>query len=424
MAKGSFNGLLTGKLGNTVFYRVTNSNNKEKQGQRQYNATMTNPRTRSQADQRMRMKPAINFYRGLSDLLDHSWEGVKYGALSRQKFMQLALSGEFEGFPYVPKGTAAFVPGEYPVSLGSVGVNTGVERLGGPTSDEWSTATMEGLYGFTPNGAYHENTWGELSQRLVDLNVGLRDGDELTYICVYEKNGFFLPRHSYVVLDVNSTLTAKAVFEGAGFCIGEDGWFAFIEPNSYQEEDGTFDLISDPIVAAAFIVSRHPSRTSSVWLRSSSVMAVSEDFKNRYMSADAFTATRASYMDRTTDLTSDWLLNQADNNTRGNNGSGSLRPNFTLENRQVVPYGGGDAVTLVYYNDGSQEGFLCNDSMIVEGAGDAANAFIDANALYSLDGTNLRPAGNKRLVVGSRTLPLNTFPSIKAKIAQFYTFVS
>jgi len=311
MAKGHFNGILRGKLGNSVFYKNTNSNNKDTQGSRAYVATIANPRTQAQASQRMRMKPAVNFYRGLADLLDHSFEGVKYGGRSRAKFMSLALLPSVSTIPFVDKGENRFIPGKYPLSIGSVGVNTNVITYFKPASGRENAEAFE--WGAAENFSFdtYEETFGEYSKQLIADVPGLRDGDELTFVAVFESNGYFLPVHHYFVLDTASLALSSDVLFAAGVSLWDGGNVFFRKAG---EEAGQWEsLYSGACVAAGVIVSRHPTRTSTTWQRSSSTMQVSADFAAQWMSDARYAAAVATYRDRAVDLTSDWLLNQGTN---------------------------------------------------------------------------------------------------------------
>ena len=343
MAKGGLLGIMTGKLGNAVYYKVTNSADKEKQGVRPYVAKIANPQTTPQATQRLRMKPAINFYRGLADLLDHSWEGVKYGALSRQKFMQLALKSDASfAIPFVTKGETRFIPGEYPVSYGSVSVPTDLSFGFYSTLGADRVVTMSNLVATdTPND---EANWGKWSQTLISLNDGLlRDGDEITLVVVYEMNGVYVPRHSYFVLDSSSTLSVADVFNAAGFVFIDSNMYFLDGVYAENEESGLEATpVNHPMVAAAVIVSRHPSRTSTTWLRSNSYMTCSGAFKSVYMTNAALQAAIASYQSKDADLTSDWLLNQAggDVATGGSNGSQVSRTTVNYVSVTIAPTSG------------------------------------------------------------------------------------
>lgn len=419
MSKGAFNGLLKGKLGNTIFYKVTNSSDKEKQGQRQYVASIANPRTAPQASQRMRMKPAINFYRGLADLLDHSWEGVKYGALSRQKFMQLALSPTLTGTPYVDKGESRFIPGAYPLSLGSVGANTSIDAIGvNAGAKPQYFARMSALV-FSDDQS-SSNTWGSWSEDAIGLSNGmLRDGDEITFIAVYEIGGYYIPMHSYIVLDVTSTLPVPQVLSKVGVLVSDTS-FSFVRDNSINES-GQWEYVAytEEMVAAGVIVSRHPSRTSTTWLRSTSSLFCSKSFTDRWMSADRFAAALATYQNSASELTSDWLLNQADTPAvGGDGGGGTLIQDFTLTNQSTSVIGSGNPGEYAYYNDGQMEGFICDSSYAVTGQ----NAGIQCQQTYSVDGRSLLPAASPRLPENAKVISLAEYPSIRTKIARFYTF--
>lgn len=419
MSKGAFNGLLKGKLGNTIFYKVTNSSDKEKQGQRQYVASIANPRTAPQATQRMRMKPAINFYRGLADLLDHSWEGVKYGAISRQKFMQLALSPTLTGIPYVDKGESRFIPGAYPLSLGSVGANAAIRTIGRSSGANQSYyAEMAALVFSDDHSSSY--TWGDWSDDAIVLSNGmLRDGDEITFIAVYEIDGVYVPMHSYVVLDVSSTLSVPQVLSKVGVLVSDIN-FQFVRENSINGSgEWEYSEYTQEMVAAGIIVSRHPSRTSTTWLRSTSNLFCSQSFTDRWMSADRFAAALATYQNAASELTSDWLLNQADTPAVGGNaGGGTLIQDFTLANESTSVVGSNSPGEYAYYNDGQMEGFICDSSYAVTGQ----NAGIQCQQTYSVEGRSILPAASPRLPENAKVISLAEYPSIRTKIARFYSF--
>lgn len=423
MAKGTLNGILKGKLGNTVFYKITNSNDKEKQGTRAYVASVANPKTAPQANQRMRMKPAINFYRGLADLLDHSWEGVKYGSLSRQKFMSMALSPTVTGIPYVDKGETRFIPGEYPVSVGSVGASIVPVNFAGHASFNINMG-MDASFDDAPSNM----TYGAFSELVLDANAALRDGDELTFIAVVENDGLFLPIHTYIVLDTASTLPWLQVLAASKleFVYGSSTMTSvtLLKTASWDSENGLDSTdFAGTCVAAAVIVSRHPSRTSTTWLRSTSTMVVADTFRARWMSADRYAAALLTYQNSATELTSDWLLNQA-GSASGNAGSGEgggLIQNFTLENREVTGVGEQASSNMAYYNDGTKEGFLCNSFIPTYNVNDQLVGYV-ANGTFSVQGRNLLSAEGITLPANVKVLSLDENPSIRTKIAQFYTF--
>lgn len=170
MAKGSFNGVISGKKGNTVFYRIKNSNNAEKQGWREYNAKVSNPQSDGQIDQRVKLQAVNNLYRALKPIIQRGFENHKYGDESRRAFLKLALSSDFSSGPILRKGStiAAPIPG-VPIMYGSI-------------------APVAVLYddsygGFLTNlqvGASDYTTIGGLS-RLFIAN-GYKEGDQVTFV--------------------------------------------------------------------------------------------------------------------------------------------------------------------------------------------------------------------------------------------------
>lgn len=120
MAKGSTNGVIRGKKGNTVYYKITNSNNKEKQGWREYTAEVANPQTDGQIDQRVKMAAVNNLYRALKPIIQRGWENHKYGDESRRAFLKRALGTSFTG-PFIEKGSTLAAPIEgVPITYGSL----------------------------------------------------------------------------------------------------------------------------------------------------------------------------------------------------------------------------------------------------------------------------------------------------------------
>lgn len=89
MAKGPLNGLMKGKLGNSVFYKIANSKDKEKQGVRQYIPQVANPRSDGQIYQRAVIATVMRAYAAGKAIFDHSFEGVKSGGMSMNHFRKI-----------------------------------------------------------------------------------------------------------------------------------------------------------------------------------------------------------------------------------------------------------------------------------------------------------------------------------------------
>lgn len=88
MAKGiEMNGMLRGKRGGVVYSRVNGE-----QLSRARATQVANPKTTAQMAQRMIFATATHAYSIMKPIVDHSYEGVKYGSKTQQQFMKDALA--------------------------------------------------------------------------------------------------------------------------------------------------------------------------------------------------------------------------------------------------------------------------------------------------------------------------------------------
>lgn len=126
MAKGiDINGQLRGKRGGVVYYRANGQ-----QISRSRNFNPNNPQTMAQMLQRLALANASKMSKGLKGIIDHSFEGVRYGADSVRHFeskAQLALKSAFTGgadgkrfCAFVPMDALGFPVAEVLVSSGSL----------------------------------------------------------------------------------------------------------------------------------------------------------------------------------------------------------------------------------------------------------------------------------------------------------------
>ena len=323
---------MRGKKGNMVLYKITNSNNKEKQGAREYVAEISNPQTDKQLAQRIKNAPAINFFRGLYDLLDHSWQGVKYGAKSRQYFMKMALSDNSIKYPYVPKGTKVFVPGTYPVSRGGL-PTVSISSINTSGSAMMAKTTLAVPAGFDVDVDY---TFGQLSQWLIDANPILKDGDELTFVAVYLVNGNYVPVHTYITLDTSATSSdgynaLLYVLASAGLLLDSDGGYLTFGIGSGDTDTSSVTPLSSVMVGAAVILSRKvegKATTTVTWMRSNADLFVTDSILSTFMTNTAYQNAIASYKS-SSDTSSDWLLNQT--------GNDASSVGTTVENVSILP---------------------------------------------------------------------------------------
>lgn len=288
MAKATgLTGNFKGKVGNIVGYQLKNSNNKVTLGVRTYVAEVANPKTELQAIQRMKMAPAINFYRQLQEILDNAWQGTRYGTKSRQYFMSLAMK-QSTGIPFLVKGDKKFYPGEYPVAVGSI---PSQEFMDLSSADANKTTIL----------ADDELTiYGEFCQYIVTNNLGLKNGDKITIILIgVNDRGEYIPMYGSLNLDNASTENVDDVFDAAGLV--------------YNVNNGNLGLgfkgESISKVAGAIIISRLDTNgVTPQWQRSNSTMLCSDAYKADMMGTEKYAAAIASYM-ASGNYSSDWYLN-------------------------------------------------------------------------------------------------------------------
>lgn len=313
MAKATgLTGNFKGKVGNIVGYQLKNSNNKVTLGVRTYVAEVSNPKTELQAIQRMKMAPAINFYRLLQEILDNAWQGTKYGTKSRQYFMSLAMK-QLTGIPFLEKGDKKFYPSEYPVAVGSIPS----KRFLNFTDPDFCETEIDG----DDNAA----NWGALSQSIINQNIGIKNGDKITAILVGKNDaGEYIPFYGSVNIDTTSTEVIADVARAGGLQI---------QINQNVVAIG-IDNVSMVKVAGAIIISRlDTTGVSPQWLRSNATMVCSDTYKADMMGAEKYAAAIASYM-ASGNYSSDWYLNigltgstpTTDSGNGGGNGGGGDIP--------------------------------------------------------------------------------------------------
>lgn len=245
MAKGSAMGLWRGRKGSNVFYRIANSSNGQQQGIRQRVFDVANPKTAAQAQQRIKMRAAQNFYNALAPVLDRARQGVKYGGLTRQDFMSAALKMK-DGYPSIVKGDPAAVPGEYLVAKGSLNEFT-FNRINNDDIVFNSPVTVN----FDLDGGY---VLDEAAVAQLTANGSIKVGDQLTVVICKLINGSFIYVTESCLVKVGETLC-------------EDLYFVKDEPKAQIAlADGDTSL-----VAGAIIISR---QSGTSYLRSNATMAI------------------------------------------------------------------------------------------------------------------------------------------------------
>lgn len=115
--RGTFATKLTGRVGNVV-YRITDGKNIASERP----ASVKNPRTQGQQEQRMRMATIVAAYSSMKGICDHSFEGKTYGAKNMNEFMRLNLNlAKDWDSNFNIKGNPSVVANPYQISKGSLG---------------------------------------------------------------------------------------------------------------------------------------------------------------------------------------------------------------------------------------------------------------------------------------------------------------
>lgn len=136
-SNGAFS-LIKGKIGGVVFYKITDSNSKDKQGQRAYVGQIRNPNTAKQQYQRAFLKTVSQMYAQGKVIFNHSFQGKEPGGQCAREFRKLNVNAlraqaisdfnrglrptEYNSF-VCAKGSNSAVPNEYIISRGTYDQN-------------------------------------------------------------------------------------------------------------------------------------------------------------------------------------------------------------------------------------------------------------------------------------------------------------
>lgn len=315
MAKGSAMGLWKGKKGSSVFYQIKNSNSLQKQGIRERNYEPANPQSSGQAGQRMRMYPAQAVYGVLKETIERSWQGVKYGQMTRQAYLKSALRSEW--FPAVSKGDGVIVPGPYQIAKGTlqeipVTLDNGYIRFG------FSTAAGENV-----------PTIGALSEEILAGNPWIQAGDQITIVLCYT-NDASVVRFNWNVgsFYINTEDTTPLDWENCEFIPMP---FEVVWSGGGMEISPRDDAY---IYAGSCIISREGTTP----LRSNAFLAVDVPALPDYYGAAAQAKARRSYMKPLTVQSTDWPVDPS-----GDGGDETI----TITVNQVTESEGGEEIQQV-----------------------------------------------------------------------------
>lgn len=282
MAKGSAMGLWKGKKGSSVFYKIANSNSAQKQGIRERVYEVSNPQSSAQAGQRMRMYPAQAVYGAIKDVIERSWQGIKYGEATRREYLKGALRTSV--FPAISKGMGIVVPGPYQIAKGTLQEYAQSFDNNGTFIVEMPAATAV---------SYEEGTIADLATSLLTANPQLKAGDQLAFVLCYNPTGSALSFVWDVIsfeLDTANTQPISEVLP------------SFIELTATTQNLQIASAGGASFWAAAMIVSREATTP----MRSNATLVCRFDIMQEYYSAASKEVARRSYMKSETTAQVDW----------------------------------------------------------------------------------------------------------------------
>lgn len=170
MGKGI--GLISGhtkKVGNTVGFRNSASNNGQTQGYRVYQPIVRNPQTAAQAEQRAKTAAVNATYRALKMIIDRGNESLPYGNRSRCAWLKKAFKAEI--IPWFEKDTIPYAPVICPLTFGSL------------DNIDWSPREdYISIFAHDIPQEEHLEDIGGVSYWIKKYNPFLKDGDQLTFI--------------------------------------------------------------------------------------------------------------------------------------------------------------------------------------------------------------------------------------------------
>lgn len=191
-------GNFKGKVGNTVGYKLTASNNGQTQGIRVYQPIVKNPKSAGQAEQRAKLLAVNATYRALKMVIDRGIEGLPYGNKSRLAWLKTALKAK--GMPWFVKGGIPDYPVVCQLTKGSlVGVNYLIDG---------SSVAVKAV-GLTK--ATDVTTIGKLSTALLGAIPSLRAGDQITFVTVKPVNGQLSSNVFSFVLNAQDTTAQTSI---------------------------------------------------------------------------------------------------------------------------------------------------------------------------------------------------------------------
>ena len=194
-------GNFKGKVGNTVGYKLTASNNGQTQGIRVYQPIGKNPKSAGQAEQRAKLLAVNATYRALKMVIDRGNEGLPYGNKSRLAWLKGALKST--KMPWIEKGKPVTAPVGCQITKG------GLNSIEYSSVDDQIKVTIPKV---TEGSTI--STVGELSTALLEGNNTLKAGDQLTFVFMGTNEAGMICDVESFVIDTTSAVSINGLFNG------------------------------------------------------------------------------------------------------------------------------------------------------------------------------------------------------------------
>lgn len=156
------------KLGGAVIYQAMGQTRS-----RELAASVSNPRTQAQMQQRVKWANLVNFYRANASWMKFAYETKKTNQSEYNKFMSLNVPSSRIYIPKTLAAQGACIVDAYSMTQGSL---ASIEIT--PSTNKWLTNIFLGNdYNLSPNA-----TVGEVSQVILSYNPAIREGDQISFI--------------------------------------------------------------------------------------------------------------------------------------------------------------------------------------------------------------------------------------------------
>ena len=297
-------GIWRGRKVSSVFYYIKNSCNAQKQGIRERNYEISNPKSYAQAGQRMKLLAVQRFFNHFKDVLERGWEGVNYGTPTRRKFLKYALKTDLAKIASLPKDATVVPPSELLVSRGSL-CECSLDRW--ENSTQRVTVDIHVPYtALLQDDSLENNT--VLTQDMIEYykQGGGKEGDQITILCCILSEGVFIYQSVSWFMKAGVTIP---MMEGVGFTNIEMDAIRLDTNSPYRK-----------LVGAAVIVSREDGTKH---LRSTSTFCVNQYHMQDYYSNSSRLNARRSYM-KSEVLNNDWPADPEDETDGDGNQLGTI----------------------------------------------------------------------------------------------------